>query len=120
MSTATVPATQLQQLFGHAGLANGNAYSQHIFHRLHQCHTAAMGMHHYMCDDKKCNHLHQQYHSCGNRHCPNCGGLKKEQWIEKILLNKVCCPGEEAALVIIVVSLPCTTYQCGSLIVLWD
>ena len=84
MSTATVPATQLQQLFGHAGLANVNAYSQHIFHRLHQCHTAAMGMHHYMCDDKKCNHLHQQYHSCGNRHCPNCGGLKKEQWIENL------------------------------------
>ena len=112
MSTATVPATQLQQLFGHAGLANGNAYSQRIFHRLHQCHTAAMGMHHYMCDDKKCSHLHQQY--------PNCGGLKKEQWIERILLNKVCCPGEEAALVIIVVSLPCTTYQCGSLIVIWD
>ena len=84
MSAAAVTATQLQQLFGHAGLANVNAYSQHIFHRLHQCHTAAMGMHHYMCDDKKCNHLHQQYHSCGNRHCPNCGGLKKEQWIENL------------------------------------
>ena len=28
------------------------------------------------------------------------------------------CPGKEAALVIIVVSLPCTAYQCGSLIVL--
>ena len=110
----------LQQLFGHAGTTNGNAYSQHIFHRLHQCHTATMGMQHYRCNDKKCCHLHQQHHSCGNRHCANCGGLKKEQWIEKILLNKVCCPGEEAALVIIVVSLPCTTYQCGSLIVLWD
>ena len=23
-----------------------------------------------------------QYHSCGNRHCPNCGGLKGEQWID--------------------------------------
>ena len=31
-----------------------------------------------------CNHTHYQYHSCGNRHCPNCGGLKKEQWIENL------------------------------------
>ena len=29
----------------------------------------------------------------------------------------VFCPGKEAALVIIVVSLPCTAYLCGSLIV---
>ena len=41
-------------------------------------------MHHYRCNDKDCDHLHQQYHSCGNRHCPNCGGLKKEQWIENL------------------------------------
>ena len=30
------------------------------------------------------------------------------------------CPGEEAALVIIVVSLPYTAYHWGSLIVLWS
>jgi hypothetical protein len=41
-------------------------------------------MHHYQCDDPGCHHIHQQYHSCGNRHCPNCGGLKKEQWIENL------------------------------------
>jgi hypothetical protein len=28
--------------------------------------------------------VHCQYHSCGNRHCPNCGGLKKQQWIENL------------------------------------
>jgi hypothetical protein len=43
-----------------------------------------MGMHYYKCDDENCNHLHYQYHSCGNRHCPNCGGLKKQQWIENL------------------------------------
>ena len=84
MSVAAVPALQLQQLFGHACTTNSNAYSQHIFNRLHHCHTAASGMHHYRCNDKDCGHLHQQYHSCGNRHCPNCGGLKKEQWIENL------------------------------------
>lgn len=81
---ATVAAQQLQQVFNHPFTHNGNAYSRHIFSRLHQCHTAALGMHHYKCDDACCNHIHQQYHSCGNRHCPSCGGLKKEQWIENL------------------------------------
>lgn len=26
--------------------------------------------------------MHIHYNSCGNRHCPQCGGLKKEQWIQ--------------------------------------
>lgn len=84
MSAGITTAQQLQAIFNHHSIHNGNAYSQHIFNQLHHCHTAAMGMHHYQCDDKNCNHLHQQYHSCGNRHCPNCGGLKKEQWIENL------------------------------------
>lgn len=75
---------QLQQLFDHPWIDQCNGYSKSIFSRLHRCHTAAMGMHHYKCDDANCGHTHYQYHSCGNRHCPNCGGLKKEQWIENL------------------------------------
>ncbi|MBK7742046.1 MAG: transposase zinc-binding domain-containing protein [Saprospiraceae bacterium] len=33
-------------------------------------------MHQYRCDDKACGHIHLQYHSCGDRHCPHCGGTK--------------------------------------------
>lgn len=85
MTALIVPvAQQLQQIFNAACIQNNNAYSSHIFNRLHHCHTAALGMHHYQCDDPHCHHIHQQYHSCGNRHCPNCGGLKKEQWIENL------------------------------------
>jgi hypothetical protein len=85
MTAGTVPmAQQLQQIFSAACTQTSNAYSRHIFNRLHHCHTAALGMHHYQCDDPGCHHIHQQYHSCGNRHCPNCGGLKKEQWIENL------------------------------------
>jgi len=85
MSVAeSVAATEFQQLFAHPCIQQFNMVSQHIFSRLHCCHTAAMGMHHYRCDNADCNHLHQQYHCCGNRHCPNCGGLKKEQWIENL------------------------------------
>jgi hypothetical protein len=75
---------QLQSIFGDASMKDYTPYSKHIFSRLHQCHTAAMGMHFYRCNDASCNHIHQQYHSCGNRHCPNCGGLKKEQWVENL------------------------------------
>ena len=83
MSKATI-SQHLQHIFNHACVQGCNAYSKNIFSQLHRCHTAAMGMHHYKCDDAGCNHIHQQYHSCGNRHCPNCGGLKKEQWIENL------------------------------------
>jgi hypothetical protein len=85
MSAAeSVSATDFQQLFAHPCIQQFNVVSRHIFNQLHHCHTAAMGMHHYRCDNTDCNHLHQQYHCCGNRHCPNCGGLKKEQWIENL------------------------------------
>lgn len=86
MSGATI-SQQLQQLFDHSSLQGCNAYSKNIFSRLHRCHTAGMGMHYYKCDDENCNHVHQQYHSCGNRHCPNCGGLKKQQWIENLTVQ---------------------------------
>jgi Putative transposase/Transposase zinc-binding domain len=75
---------QLQSIFGDASMKDYPPYSKHIFSKLHQCHSAAMGMHFYRCNATSCNHIHQQYHSCGNGHCPNCGGLKKEQWIENL------------------------------------
>ncbi len=77
-------AAELQQVFGQAALLPFNNYSRQVFSKLHRCHTAAMGMHTYRCNDPDCKHLHHQYHSCGNRHCPNCGGLKKEQWVEDL------------------------------------
>lgn len=75
---------QLQSAFGKASSHCTNPVSLGIFRKLHHCHTANLGLHTYRCDDPDCQHLHHQYHSCGNRHCPNCGGLKKEQWIEDL------------------------------------
>jgi hypothetical protein len=83
MSTRST-AQELQQVFGKAASHSFNSYSKQVFTKLHDCHTAAIGVHTYKCNDSGCNHLHHQYHSCGNRHCPNCGGLKKEQWIENL------------------------------------
>ena len=77
-------AWQLQQLFGQAATQPFNVLSKQVFSRLHVCHTAANGSHTYRCNQADCHHLHYQYHSCGNRHCPNCGGLKKEQWVDNL------------------------------------
>jgi hypothetical protein len=70
------------KIFNHPSVSHYNHYSQHVFSRLSKCHTKDIGVHLYKCDNKPCSHVHQQYHSCGNRHCPNCGGAKRDQWID--------------------------------------
>ena len=56
--------------------------SHKVLSALQRCHTAAMGYHAYRCGDSACGAMHYQYHSCRNRHCPACGGSKREAWIE--------------------------------------
>jgi hypothetical protein len=70
------------RLFAHPITKTFNPYSQAVFSRLATCHTAALGAHRLKCDEKECSHEQWQYHSCGNRHCPNCGGWKREEWVE--------------------------------------
>ena len=43
------------------------------------CRTAALGGQHLACDS--CAHSHWQYHSCRNRHCPQCGSRAKNAWL---------------------------------------
>jgi len=80
MEQAQIKSLLQSKIFGHASAQIYNAYSQHILKRLADCHTAGLGMHLYRC--ASCRHQHHQYHSCGNRHCPNWGGLKREQWLQ--------------------------------------
>lgn len=78
-----VTASHLQQtLFAHPAIQSFNGYSQAVFRKLQLCHTALMGMHRFQCNDPDCKHVHWQYHSCGNRHCPNCGSSRTEAWID--------------------------------------
>jgi len=70
------------KIFAHPEVKGFNSYSQAVLSRLSRCHTAAIGVHHYRCTNQSCRHLHYQYHSCGNRHCPSCGGMKRSQWVE--------------------------------------
>jgi hypothetical protein len=69
-------------LFHSEYTAKFNPYSRKIFSKLNRCHTASMGVHTFRCIDINCGHLHYQYHSCGDRHCPNCGEMKRDEWVE--------------------------------------
>jgi len=71
-----------QRLFSNDNFKAKNAYTQAILHKISSCHTLALGYHCYQCNNEDCQHTHTQYHSCGNRHCPFCGTLKKDQWVE--------------------------------------
>jgi hypothetical protein len=82
-----VSATALQALFADSSIASLPTHAQWVYSQLRDCHTAAMGMHHYRCSNSDCGHRHIQYHSCGNRHCPNCGGIKAAQWIDNLMVQ---------------------------------
>ncbi len=45
------------------------------------CRTYWLGGQLFSCDS--CGHEHSVYHSCRNRHCPQCQGSHAEQWLEK-------------------------------------
>jgi hypothetical protein len=45
------------------------------------CRTAALGGHLYACE--ACGETHYQYHSCQNRHCPQCQHQLGKQWLAK-------------------------------------
>ncbi|MBK8153778.1 MAG: transposase zinc-binding domain-containing protein [Saprospiraceae bacterium] len=63
--------------------------AEQFFDKLSKCHTSKIGVHQYRCNNTNCNHVHYQYHSCGNRHCPTCGGMRREAWIEDRMSE--CC-----------------------------
>jgi len=56
-----------------------NAYQRRVFHALRKCKTPSLGEHWQACDH--CGEVKVHYNSCGNRHCPQCQGVKREQWI---------------------------------------
>lgn len=75
-------ATVQQVLLKHPAHTSSNAHVQKVLQRLRTCRTSALGYHVYRCSDEECGHVKYQYHSCRDRHCPQCGALKKQEWIE--------------------------------------
>ncbi|SRR6266536_933780 len=85
MLSYTKPRATVQQLLLKQHLpvsTSTNVHVQNVLHRIKICRTAALGYHVYRCSDDACGHVKYQYHSCRDRHCPNCGAIKKQEWIE--------------------------------------
>jgi hypothetical protein len=82
LSYSAPRATVQQVLQRHAMEAHKNAHVSKVLQRIRSCRTAALGYHVYQCTEDDCGHIKYQYHSCRDRHCPNCGAIKKQEWIE--------------------------------------
>ena len=54
------------------------------------CRTPALGGQYLACD--ACGHSHWQYHSCRNRHCPQCGARAKDAWLQGRLAEVLSVP----------------------------
>lgn len=54
------------------------------------CRTAALGGDRLDCSH--CGHSHWQYHSCRNRHCPQCGARAKDAWLQGRLAEVLPVP----------------------------
>jgi hypothetical protein len=81
----TTPKATVQQVLlkHHASpQTSTKLHVQKVLHRLKICRTASLGYHVYRCSNDECGEIKYQYHSCRDRHCPQCGAIKKEQWIE--------------------------------------
>ncbi|MCK9403444.1 MAG: IS91 family transposase [Chitinophagaceae bacterium] len=85
MLSYTKPRATLQQVLQKQYQSydeSTNLHVQKVLQRLRTCRTPLMGYHVYRCSDDDCGHIKYQYHSCRDRHCPNCGAVKKQEWIE--------------------------------------
>ena len=83
MLSYTAPRVTVQQVLQQQDVSfNQNSHVLRVLQRIRTCRTAALGYHVYQCTGEKCGHIKYQYHSCRDRHCPNCGAVKKQEWIE--------------------------------------
>jgi len=54
---------------------------QEVLATILQCRTPALGGALHLCPD--CGHQHFNYHSCNDRHCPQCGVQDADDWLER-------------------------------------
>ncbi len=63
---------------------------QSVLAKLSLCRTRALGGQTYQCDD--CSEVTEVFHSCGDRHCPQCSGCKRYDFAlraEQLILSDV-------------------------------
>lgn len=83
MLSYSPPRATLQEVLRqHPPEPGANSHVNRVMQRVKNCRTSELGYHIYQCQNDACHFTQYQYHSCRDRHCPNCGALKKQQWIE--------------------------------------
>lgn len=80
--------TSLAEVFRRYGPGYRAQYGERLLpsHRramgaISRCRTAALGGHVYGCD--QCQQMVYRYHSCRNRHCPQCQHQAGQRWLER-------------------------------------
>lgn len=56
------------------------ARQREVLQAIVACRTPALGGALHFCPE--CGHRHFTYHSCNDRHCPQCGGQEAQQWLQ--------------------------------------
>ena len=82
MQAASINVATVQSILNQFHSTSNNLHVNHVIEQLKNCRTSALGYHLYKCTEDSCQKYKYQYHSCRNRHCPQCGSLQKDQWIE--------------------------------------
>jgi hypothetical protein len=54
---------------------------QQVLKKILACRTPALGGQLFQCPD--CSAFHYRYHSCNDRHCPQCGQTDADDWLER-------------------------------------
>lgn len=79
---------ELAEVFGQYGPAYRDRYGERMLpshHRamrdIERCRTRPLGGHVYYCDE--CQQAVYRYHSCQNRHCPQCQHQAGQDWLER-------------------------------------
>jgi len=83
MVTATAKPVTVQQILQQYHTSSSHPHVEHVMTQLKKCKTNDLGFHLYKCKDVDCAQYTYQYHSCRNRHCTQCGGFKKDEWVEE-------------------------------------
>ncbi len=83
MVAATAKPVTVQQILQQYHTTSSHPHVHHVITQLKNCKTNALGFHLYKCKEEACAQYTYQYHSCRNRHCPQCGGFKKDEWVEE-------------------------------------
>lgn len=86
MKRCVMPEFKLAQVIreNRSKLESINKLTSHqkgVLTNMTMCRTPKMGGQLLAC--KKCGATHYVFHSCRNRHCNICGGMKRDQWVKK-------------------------------------